>query len=473
MKFRKIGITAGAMMLTMSLLAGCAGDTSKAETPEVKTETDEQKETETGSEPVEIRMTFRDDGIGADGASYKHMERVGKELTESNPNIIVNISPIQASEGDYFAKIALALQSPDTAPDVVTEDTFMLPSDVKAGYLHPLTDYLAEWDEWGDFYESLKEGVKGEDGVVYAVPYNTDTRGLYYNQDIFDAAGIATPWEPKNWEDILIASRQIKENVGGSVVPIWFNSGIATGEATSMQTYEMLLYGTGERLQDESGKWIVESQGILDTLTWIDKVYKEQLGPPLSQVLNGQGSNNAARIYMPQGNLGIQLDGSWTTGNYKETGASPWPEYTEKLKITRMPTQNGDFGGTVSLAGGWGYAIPANSQHKDEAWEYVKALSSFENLTDRSMLESSMTTRTDIASSEEYLSIPIMSEMTEFLDTSYFRPKNESYPQVSTAIQSMVEAVVTGTAPVDAMKEYSEAVRRVVGDDNAVALEYK
>ena len=44
--------------------------------------------------------------------------------------------------------------------------------------------------------------------------------------------------------------------------------GKATGEATSMQTYEMLLYGTGERLYDDaSGKWITKSQGILDALT--------------------------------------------------------------------------------------------------------------------------------------------------------------------------------------------------------------
>lgn len=37
------------------------------------------------------------------------------------------------------------------------------------------------------------------------------------------------------------------------MIPFWCNSGVATGEATSMQTYEMLLYGTGEKLLVVSG----------------------------------------------------------------------------------------------------------------------------------------------------------------------------------------------------------------------------
>lgn len=44
----------------------------------------------------------------------------------------------------------------------------------------------------------------------------------------------------------LDACAAIKENVP-DVIPFWCNSGVATGEATSMQTYEMLLYGTGEK----------------------------------------------------------------------------------------------------------------------------------------------------------------------------------------------------------------------------------
>ena len=101
--------------------------------------------------------------------------------------------------------IALALQSDDTAPDIVCEDTFQLPADVAAGYLTDLSSYLKDYKEWNDgtFYGPLVDGVTYTDGSVYGIPYCTDTRGLWYNKDIFKAAGLDTEWQPKTWQDVI------------------------------------------------------------------------------------------------------------------------------------------------------------------------------------------------------------------------------------------------------------------------------
>ena len=118
-----------------------------------------------------------------------------------------------------------------------------------------------------------------------------------YNRDILAQAGVISKgqdWEPKNWNDILDACKAVKEKCP-DVVPFWCNSGVATGEATSMQTYEMLLYGTGERLLSDDDKWIVKSQGILDSLNFLQDIYTNGYGPDLSLVLNGQASNTSAR----------------------------------------------------------------------------------------------------------------------------------------------------------------------------------
>ncbi|MBQ7370284.1 MAG: hypothetical protein IJW67_00105, partial [Blautia sp.] len=47
----------------------------------------------------------------------------------------LNIRPVTSSESDYTILVARSLQSPDTAPDLFCEDTFLLPADVEAGYL--------------------------------------------------------------------------------------------------------------------------------------------------------------------------------------------------------------------------------------------------------------------------------------------------------------------------------------------------
>lgn len=161
-------------------------------------------------------------------------------------------------------------------------------------------------------------------------------------------------WEPKSWNDILDACKAVKEKCP-DVVPFWCNSGVATGEATSMQTYEMLLYGTGERLLDDDDKWIVKSQGILDSLNFLQDIYTNGYGPDLSLVLNGQASNTSAREYLPEGKLAISLDGSWVTGNWADTGAAPWPEAKEVLGFAAMPTSEGQDPGTITLAGAGHY----------------------------------------------------------------------------------------------------------------------
>ncbi|WP_191296866.1 ABC transporter substrate-binding protein [Paenibacillus sp. PL91] len=456
-----------AMIICVSLLFGCTSNTSNNGTT-----TNEPSNTNTEGGNAEttkktITITYRDDGIGEQGTLYKWI----KEISASYPNKNVEIkpTPIQASEGDYFAKIALALKSKDTAPDIVTEDTFILNSDASAGFLEPLDERLKGWEDWtnGSFIEAMKKGVTASDGKVYGVPYNTDSRGLWYNKEIFKKAGLPEDWQPKSWDDILSAARTIKEKAGEDVVPIWMNLGKATGEATSMQTYEMLLYGTGDRLYDDAtSKWIIKSQGILDALSFIETINKEKLGPPLSKVLNGQAGNTSSREYLPQGKLAISLDGSWITGNYFESGAAPWPEYKDVLGFAPMPTSKGQAPGSITLAGGWALSIPSNAKNKDEAWDFIKYALNKENTQKLVIASGNITVRADVAKDPEYTKMPFNEIATEYLQNAEFRPAQDKYPEVSTQIQTMVESVTTGTSPADALKKYAQDVTRIAGKEN-------
>jgi len=469
-KMKKLMSAVIASVLALSLTACQSSGTNTGTSATSKTgttsggsgKTSDNKDT---GGKTKISITYRDSGSEV----LKHWFENAYETYDKKDSIELEIAPITASEGDYFAKVALALQSDDTAPDIVCEDTFQLPADVAAGYLTDLSPYLKDYKEWNDgtFYGPLVDGVTYSDGSVYGIPYCTDTRGLWYNKDIFKAAGLNTEWQPKTWQDVIDTCKIIKEKCP-DVVPFWCNSGSATGEATSMQTYEMLLYGTGEQLLDENDKWIVSSDNILKSLNFVSTIYKDGYGPSLSKVLNGEASNLSAREYLPGGKLAISLDGFWITGNYKDTGASPWPEYAEKLGIAAMPTSEGQAPGSVTMSGGWALSIPAHADQKDAAMDFIKHCMSFDVYLKAIMEQGNIATRTDIAKDSTYASQPFMEKCTAFLEGAFYRPRNSQYTTVTTHIQTMVESVVSGTDPKDAMAQYKSDVINSVGAENTV-----
>src|SRR5207249_8265894 len=97
--------------------------------------------------------------------------------------------------------------------------------------------------------------------------------------------------------DILSAARTIKAKVPG-VIPLNLYSGIPMDEASSMQGFEMLLYGTKDPLYNYSTqKWVASSHGFLDALNFVKQVYNPSnlLGPTNDIMLSTQAANTIAQ----------------------------------------------------------------------------------------------------------------------------------------------------------------------------------
>ena len=453
-----------AMTATM---AGC-GSNSSDKTTGTESASNSATSTESASsgDKTTITMTWRDEGTGEQNPLYQWFQ----DAYESYPDkdkIQLDYQYITASEGDYFAKVALALQSKDTAPDIVCEDTFYLPSDVAAGNLTNLDDYVGDWEDWnnGSFYENVKSGVTAQ-GSVYAVPYTADSRGIWYNKDVFAEAGLPTDWQPTNWQDILDACKTIKEKCP-DVTPFWCNAGVVSGEATSMQTYEELLYGTGEEVY-EDGKWVTSSDNILKSLDFVNQLFSNEYATA-DLIYDTEASNNVVNNYLPEGKVAMVLNGYWITGNYKESGSAPWADYADKLGFAEMPTSEGQDPGAITMSGGWTLAIPELSDQKDAAWDFIKYCMSKEQYLNAVQLQGVLSTRSDVAEDSDYASQPFVQTATKFLEGAYYRPQNDQYTTVTTYIQSMVENVASGSmSPEDAMAQYKSDVENAVGEDACV-----
>lgn len=398
-------------------------------------------------------------------------QRIAPEFEAAHPGVTVELQPIEASEDDYATRLALAQQSDDTAPDVFYEDTFRVRSDIDAGYLLDLDPFLEQWADWPQFDEAARAAGRGDDGSVYAVPLGTDTRGIWYSEPVFEAAGVPLPWQPTTWADILATARQIRASNPG-VVPFHVYAGTPAGEGSIMQGFLPLLNGTDSQLYDEqTRRWVTGSAGFTDVLTFLQTLYAEGLAAPPGTSLEANYWQTIAGTLFPQQGIGAVVEGSYMPSFWAADGSYPWAEYADQVGVAAFPTQNGQGAGRVSMSGGWTLAVGARTADPQLAFDFLALALSRENALDYAVATSQIAVRADVAQDPAYLaSNPFAAFFTELVSVTRFRPATADYPQVSAEIQTAAESVITGRAtPQEAAAAYDEALRRLVGDENTTA----
>ncbi|MDT9700641.1 ABC transporter substrate-binding protein [Streptomyces sp. P17] len=423
-----------------------------------------------GDDPDTVKVSFKQSTDNNIKVMDNFLADIKKDFEKKYPGKKVEFIPVKAPDSEYYTKLQQMLRSPKTAPDLVYEDTFLINSDITSGYLKPLDDYLAKWPDWDQFIDTAKAAAKGEDGKTYGVPDGTDTRGLWYDKAIFKKAGLPATWQPKTWDDVLEAARTIKEKVP-DVTPMNVYTGKPAGEAATMQGFEMLLYGTNDGKTDplydsSSKKWIAGSQGFKDALAFVETVYKEKLGPDVSDALDPNFGTRVRGELLPQGKLGIDLDGSWLPQDWLEGSGHEWPEWSEKLGLAAMPTQHGQAPGKVSMSGGWTWAIPDKAANPDLAFDFIKTMQTKANAQKWYVANSGIAVREDVANDPAYAEAqPGIKFFTDLVASTHYRPAYPAYPKVSTAIQEAMESVTTGDASVEeAAKNYDEELKRATDD---------
>jgi multiple sugar transport system substrate-binding protein len=408
--------------------------------------------------------------------SWPHLEKMLKQAKTQyeagHKGVTIKLTAVQGGNEVYYTKLALLNRSADSAPDVYLHDTFQVNADVAAGKLAPLDDYLKVWPDWASQYpDSVKQAAKGPDGKIYGVPISTDTRGLWYSKDVFAKAGLPMPWEPKTWADVLTAARAIKQKVPG-VIPFNMYSTKPLGEAATMQGFEMLLYGTpgGTLYDDAQKKWVAAGKGITDSLGFINTIYRENLGPKQSDAFNPKLGETVGLDWFPAGKLGIGLDGAWVSGSWKATSTKPWPQWTEKMGWSPMPTQNGEAPGAVSMSGGWVMAMSSYAKDKKDAFDFITVATSKENTLTYSVGTGDLAPRKDVAADPKYTAgNPSVKFWTDLASVTHYRPAYEVYPKVSAEVQKAMEAMTTGAKTPDAAaKAYADALPAVVGGADKV-----
>lgn len=306
----------------------------------------------TAQEPVEIRITWYDDGN--EGAVLRDLlDRFEAE----NPDITVVIDTVAYNV--ILEQLPSQVQAGE-APDMARITQFGSLRD----YYLDLTPYLSDPETFASYFpEPLLAAFRpdGDDSGIYGMPTQLTVTGPFINRTLFEQAGVEVPSDTSDavtWDEWVAAAKAVAEATGTPYAIAIDRSGHRIAGP---------MISNGATIIDAEGNVTVDSEGFRMFAEQLKSWHDEGL-TPLDIWLGSGGSYAAAAPYFISGDVVMYMAGSWQIGNFDANigDAFDWEA---------VPNPSGP-GGSTGMPGGATLMGFADTEHPAEVARIMEYLAS-------------------------------------------------------------------------------------------------
>ena len=304
---------------------------------------------------VSLPLAAQDDQINMSMWVRTISFQTQKLVDEWNANNDSQIELTVIPSGEFVTKMGAAIAAGEP-PDIASIDLIYTPAFSSAGQLVDITDYVRALDYADDLTPAHME-LGMYEGRNYAVPTAVDGSFIIYNIDLFEQAGLDPDNPPSTWDEMLEAMRAINA-LGDDIYGYWFSLGCAGCNAFTFLPF--IWASGGDVLSDDySGPTLLEDPIVRESLEFYNTIWEEGLVPEGASIDNGSNFTNA----FAAGNIGMAGTGNFSLSRYK----NEFPDIN--FDLFHIP---GKDGGSASFGGGDVIAIPAGTEHVEEAWRFIE-----------------------------------------------------------------------------------------------------
>ncbi len=294
-----------------------------------------------GSSDENVTITYSN-FISNDG-NEENLQTIVDAFEKENPGITVDVKTLPYA--DYGTALQTDLAA-GTAADVFDIEYANYAQYQANGVLAPLT--VSNPDA---YRQTLLEAYQ-TDGTQYALPSSFSDVVLYYNKDLFDAAGLSYPTSDWTWSDEKAAAEKLTDQAAG----VWGDH-----QPVSFYEYYKTLAQNGGKFLDDSGTKVAFNtpEGI-EAAKWL----VEKSGTVMPTIEQGQGTPDFDTKLFTDGKLAMLHTGIWVFSAMADVPFG-WdiavePGNTEKASAV--------FSNAV--------AVSASSKHQDAAAKWAEFLTS-------------------------------------------------------------------------------------------------
>jgi len=357
----KLSLLALVLFLFVGLLAACNGDNDDDDDPadngdETYEETpdeddddddediaDDDDDEDVPADQVTIRL-----GTWESGSGYDMTREIADSFMDQNPGIEIIIESVP----DGFGERLITQLAAGEAPDLFQIGDGDVAAFQSRGAFADLTPFI-NGDiplNIDDFYDPMLDIGRIGDGI-YTLPKDFSTLAVYYNIDMFEAAGIDLPTADWTWDEFReIAAELTTDDVWGAQL------------IGGLRWALPIIYSYGGDVISADGQTVegyMDSPETIAALEFLDELINvDESMPSQSAVEAFEGVN----LFLSE-NVAMLISGIWPANSFIEEDMN--------FGTVMLPGGPVTQAGTIAYAG---YGMWADSPNHAEAWAFLQYL---------------------------------------------------------------------------------------------------
>ncbi|MDF2649467.1 MAG: sugar transporter substrate-binding protein [Paenibacillus sp.] len=336
------------LVLLVSFLSACAGTSDANKLDPAKASSEPKGSAVASDKKVTISYSFWSE------AQKPAMEEIARAFEKKHPNITVKIEHTPSAQ--FWTQLE-AGASGGTVPDVFWMSGANFIKYASNGILKPVEEMVKrDKVDLSVYPKSLIDTYK-YNNMLYTLPKDFDTVGLFYNKEMFKQKGIPFPDETWDWAKFLDASKKLTDAQNG----VW---GIAAQKYARVY-YNFIYQNGGYVISDDKKTSGFDKPETIEALRfWSDLIHVHKVSPNIAQM-----TETAPLNMFSSGKIAMYIDGSYQMLRLVQN------EYIkDKFDVAVLPKGKKQATTIHGLAN----VISSKTKHPEEAWEFVKFLGSKE-----------------------------------------------------------------------------------------------
>ena len=295
------------------------------------------------------------------------------------------------------------------------------------GVFEDITDLYNSWDE-ADFMEGSINSCYYDD-KLYGLPWGNNCLGLFYNKSMLEEAGVEVP---TTWSELEAACEKLTTDTCKGLAI----SAIGNEEGTFQ--YMPWLLSAGGSVDNLTSDESKESMTYLKDL--MDKGYISK------ECINWTQAD--AEKQFASGQAAMMINGPWQFSGLSDD--APDLEYG----VAKVP--KADDGDYASVLGGENVAI-CKGANVEASWKFLTWITSKEESAKICEAIGRYSPRADVDVQEMYKDDPLNATFAEILPTAESRGPSPVWQEISEAIYSAEQEVLSGQKDVDTAMSDAQA----------------